>query len=603
MVVSTGVTVAKQTYELRATITKFGVAGVLDIGGTLIVTRQPNGTLDLAIVGADVTVKVQSTTVVNLKGYAAFTISPTTGFRLAGFKVDSFSLFPGVTSGLLAVSPGTPATAPLLPPTADLAAPLNGQIRTLGQVRTTAGGGVFRVTFTTRNPGGIKDSSIVDPDAEFEVWANGVKTNLVLGTPVKVAGINTWEYAWSGTLPSAGVVEIRFLAGGFSDNNNIGSLAEVEQFYLVPTAEAKPGPVAALASPLNGERLTAASLNARRYLDVTFTSLDGSAIRKSSIEDAAAEFKLTGTGLADVLLDAAGAPVLVGMPLLISGRAADAQVVTYRYFFKDRDTKNSVDLFKTGSITVQFLGSAADPAWTTALATSNVLDTTGKNIPGLTQTFTLDPATPGAGSSGGGMNLGPLTLQDPTVGIADVGFADGLLVLTIALGVNRASLDFGRKADGTGTTGAQTGSGVTVDLLGVQGTFDLAVDALGLLSGNVRIEPTGKWGLRIASLEAVIPDVATLTAQGVVFNYDPAPAKDDGTQELLRIASADITFPKLGLTGRIRPYDPGRRRTSTRLRTRHWAPASCRAWSSGRTASASAPPSWPTASRRAPRTG
>ena len=105
-----------------------------------------------------------------------------------------------------------------------------------------------------------------------------------------------------------GVVEIRFLAGGFSDNNNNGGLAEVEQFYVVPKAETKPGPVAALASPLNGEKLTAASLNARRYLDVTYTSLDGTAIRKSSIEDAAAEFRLTGTGIADVMLDASGAP-------------------------------------------------------------------------------------------------------------------------------------------------------------------------------------------------------------------------------------------------------------------------------------------------------
>ena len=99
------------------------------------------------------------------------------------------------------------------------------------------------------------------------------------------------------------------------------------------------------------------------------------------------------------------------------------------------------------------------------------------------------------------------------------------------------------------------------------------MDALGLLTGNVRIEPTGKWGLRIASLEAVIPNVATLNAQGVVFGYDPAPAKDDGTQELLRIASANITFPKLGLTGKLRPYDPTLGRTSTPPRTAASRPA------------------------------
>ena len=132
-----------------------------------------------------------------------------------------------------------------------------------------------------------------------------------------------------------------------------------------------------------------------------------------------------------------------------------------------------------------------------------------------------------------------------------------MLVLTIALGADRASLDFGRPAGSTaGTSQAQADSKVKVDLVGVQGTFDLAVDALGLLSGNVRVAPTGKWGLRVASLEAVVPNVATLTADGVVFNYDPAPPAGSGPQELLRIANAKIDFPSLGVTGSLRPYDP-----------------------------------------------
>ena len=60
--------------------------------------------------------------------------------------------------------------------------------------------------------------------------------------------------------------------------------------------------------------------------------------------------------------------------------------------------------------------------------------------------------------------LGPVTLQGPTVGLGGFGFADGKLVLSVIIGVQRASLAFG----GNPTTGAQstaqTSSGVTVDL-------------------------------------------------------------------------------------------------------------------------------------------
>ena len=64
-----------------------GVAGVLDIGGNLVVTRQPNGTLDLAIGNAKVSSALGGQGVIELGGFAAFSISPLTGFRLSAFKV------------------------------------------------------------------------------------------------------------------------------------------------------------------------------------------------------------------------------------------------------------------------------------------------------------------------------------------------------------------------------------------------------------------------------------------------------------------------------------------------------------------------------------
>ena len=476
----------------------------------------------------------------------------------------------------------------MLFPTANLLFPFNGGL--ISQASFIQGGPdcagqrCFEVVFNDVNGVGLNENTIRDALPEFEVWVNGVKvtTMTVNNVPTRVVGkINTWLYSWSGTAPDNGIVEIRFLANAFTDNSGVGNMAETERFFVVSLDSGgnpiPPGPVASLASPMNGEALSAADLNARRYIDITFTSLDGTPIDKASIEDIAPEFTMSGPGILDLMVDATGAPVLVGLPLLISGRGADATAVTYRFFFKDRNKTNAIDLFGPGAITVSFLGwGVADPshpvgrpAWNTqgnGFDSSTPTDTTGWNIRGLTQGFTLSPAAGGGLTAGGPIALGPLSLQGPTIGIADVGFADGMLVLTIALGVNRASLDFNNKtpvANGSATPpppaptgGSQSGSGITVDLIGLQGTFDLAIDALGLLSGNVRIEPTGKWGVRIASLEAEIPNVATLTAEGIVFGYDPNHDPANGPQELLRISTAKITFPSLGVTGSLRPYDP-----------------------------------------------
>ncbi len=67
----------------------------------------------------------------------------------------------------------------------------------------------------------------------------------------------------------------------------------------------------------------------------------------------------------DFALDAAGAPILVGVPLLISGRDAGATTVTYRFFLRDKTPNDATGLFKPGTVEVVFLGTSANPAWTT----------------------------------------------------------------------------------------------------------------------------------------------------------------------------------------------------------------------------------------------
>src|SRR5439155_24315034 len=58
---------------------------------------------------------------------------------------------------------------------------------------------------------------------------------------------------------------------------------------------------------------------------------------------------------------------------------------------------------------------------------------------------------------------------------------------------------------------------------------------------------------RVSSVAAHVPNVAALLATGIVIGYDPNGPVD---QKLVEINTATITFPRFGVTGSIRPYDP-----------------------------------------------
>ena len=137
------------------------------------------------------------------------------------------------------------------------------------------------------------------------------------------------------------------------------------------------------------------------------------------------------------------------------------------------------------------------------------------------QVFTIDPVAAGTTKAPDAtiINIGPLELEGPTIGIQDIGFSDGLLVITIGVGFNRGSLAFGSSGNSGGSS-QQSSSGITAEMLGVLGTFDLALDAFGLLSGNVRVEPTGAFGLQVGSLEIDVPDAVNVRAQGIEISYD-----------------------------------------------------------------------------------
>ena len=171
----------------------------------------------------------------------------------------------------------------------------------------------------------------------------------------------------------------------------------------------------------------------------------------------------------------------------------------------------------------------------------------------------IDSGESGKGSSSKSINLGPLELQGPSIGIEGIGFKDGMLVVTVGIGVDMAGLNFGSSGSGKATqkTEKQEKSGITAELKNVLGTFDMKVDAFGLLSGNFNIEPSGKFGLMVGSMEVDVPDAVNVTATGIRVAYDPdyvegSGSNGPGAQKLVEVDEATITFPKIKLQGKMK---------------------------------------------------
>src|SRR5262249_44724996 len=151
-------------------------------------------------------------------------------------------------------------------------------------------------------------------------------------------------------------------------------------------------PTATLTNPGNGASVDAQGLNARRYIDVTFTTRSTSAIDPASITGD--EFTLSGAGILSLKTLATGVPDLVAPPALLTG-------TTYRYYLKSNDTTNTAAIFGVGEVTITFRANS----WKT-------LDNNLNNA--LTAKFTVTNAGPATASGPADPNkpivLGPLTL-------------------------------------------------------------------------------------------------------------------------------------------------------------------------------------------------
>ena len=158
-------------------------------------------------------------------------------------------------------------------------------------------------------------------------------------------------------------------------------------------------------------------------------------------------------------------------------------------------------MFVAGEIDVQFKAlDGGSPTWTVQLPNGGGTLNGGRRLRQLHRHERLARL----GVDERHVSLGPLTLQGPTIGLADTSFSKGKLNLTIAIGVDqrdaRASAARGRR-------------GVSAKLTGILGTFDVQVDLLQALQSLTNpsgllaaFSVPGKFTLSVASLSINVPE-------------------------------------------------------------------------------------------------
>ena len=542
-------TVDAGRYSFVATGVTISVAGVFTIQGTLALTREPNGDLNITLAPISVLVTVSGTNVASISGFATFTISSVSGLQLQNFKVTDFALFPTSSP-----TPPSSVTAPTLFPTATLAAPVKGAV-------VSSGPTTIDVTFNDVNGVGLNAPTITDASAEFDLLFNGASQSTVTvnGASTLVSG-TTYRYSLSAPL-AAGLWTVRFVQGAFSDNGGATNMSADQQFVVfTPTTNSpKPGPVATLANPAAGGTITAAQINAQGYIDVTYTSLPGTTggtpdpILKSSIENSAvAPFTLTGSGVTGVTRDGGNVPALLGAPLLISGRADTATTVTYRYYLKPIDSTYATPLFSAGAVVVSF---QANRIQSGVAGGSLAAGTIQQNL-ASTQSFTDRPVSPRRLDQRGSDRPRPADAP------GSERRAGRLRVLRRhgrpqhrprrrpgVPGVRRAASN--NSTDAEHAADQQRRQRQPARASWAPSTWRSTCSACSAGTSGSSRPASGACGSRRSTAE--VPNVAKLTATGIVISYDPAAPVG---QELVRINTATIEVPRFSIRGSLSPYNP-----------------------------------------------
>ncbi|MFN9036444.1 MAG: hypothetical protein ACK5YO_09130, partial [Planctomyces sp.] len=396
--------------------------------------------------------------------------------------------------------------------------PTGEKLLSFGGSATISVAGIFEISGTvqaTKTESGVIFVDIPEISAAlnvkgFEVFKIGGKARFGIG------GEDGFQ------LLDVGITTVRVM--GIDATSIMGALPAL----ALPPKITVPPP-AELSTIVDG--IDAALLNRRKYLDVTLRVPGAEALDIATVLDTAAEFNLSGSGVADAVLT----------------RVEHLEGNVFRYFLEDRDAGNGVPMFIPGPVNVAF---RAD-GWR---------DTAGTPNTSTTDSFTIRDGKTKATS---GVSIGPLVFQGPYFALEDFSFrplknADGSLkgariTITVGMGVQHASLDFGGSSDVLETS--------VTDLAGL---FDVNVDinpALQIIGGGL-----GKFRIDVGSMKLDVLDVLKAEASGVTVQFNPEKDTDgDGTvssselaaynsQEILRLESASVTLSKLNLKGDLAPY-------------------------------------------------
>ena len=516
-------------------------ADVLTIAGAVRFTRAPSGRVEVDIPVATVSINIPSGSgseeAFSVSGAARFFIGGGQGFQLQDLRLTGFSIL-----GVGATLP-TQASA-LRPLTADLASPFNGQ---RVDVATLNEQGYIDVVFNDVNRNGVNEGLITEGTAEFVLLGASAANVQINGAAQKVTDANndrTFRYSFTGQFDASvgsGIVEVEFLADRWADSRGTPNAGETERFRVYSTVDAPdPLPFATLNNPFNGAVVSAQSINARRYIDVTFNSPLGGEVTGIDGD----EFRLIGLGATNLALtdgiDPRGAGFVGGTPLKLGSKGN-----TYRYFLRAEPGIDFADTFKNGEIQVLF--------------DANKWMAGGVANTRATARFEVKAGVEDTAAATSNQGVGPISLMGPSIGLAKLGFADGNLVVTIGIGVQTAMFNFGGGGQNMAQPSMQqSNSKITAELTGVLGKFDVEVDIIALTQGDLSaFGASGKFSLEVASLKVEVPNAVLLTGTGLMVEYDPNydPADHNGeSQRIVTVNSASLSILPLDVTGSIEPF-------------------------------------------------
>ena len=534
-------TTASVVFPTSALMTKFSVGttddqavinlgNVVNLSGVIDFTLSPSGVVSVDIPTATVAISIpfngHITQAFSVTGAARFSFGGGQDFKLEDIRVSGFSIF-GVGATIAA-----PATS-LRAPTADLSSPYAGaQVAALDF--DTASSGHIDVIYNSLNTGATIDAtSILDDASEFTL--DGPAAGLTInGRPTQLNS-NTFRYSFTGALDTAGgtTVSVHFLPGTFSDSLGAANADATQSFTVFFGAPGStPPPTQVLLGPSSGAVVNATTLAAKGYLDVKFTVPTGATIDAASIDGN--EIHLTAP---------AGSHALDHLFSTTQFDVTQLDANTWRYTLKPATGTPVTQMLGAGIVNVEFQANS----WT---ANSGALHNAASK-----SSFTIATDTTGAGTASNDINLGPLKLSGPSLSIADMQLRGTTLALTIAIGVNSATLAFGSGGDS---------GGMSASLTGILGKFEIDANLLTAFTAFTAANPVstllsafsvpGNFSVDVATVNVTVPGIVVVNGAGIHVNWDPNydPAAHAGhAQTILTVDTASVNFPSFGLTASI----------------------------------------------------